>query len=193
MARPPKFSDDELLDGAARAFALHGHAVTIADIVEVVGAPSGSLYHRFESRDRMLALLWLRSVRRFHQGLLAAFATPEPRMAVTAAALHIPQFCRKHPEDALAMTLFRQPALATEGPADLRVEAQHVNDAIDAAQRDLVRRRYGRITTRRTDLIRIAVRLGPYGLVRPYLADGVPSWLDEVVVTSAAAIAALGD
>ncbi len=50
---------------------------------------------------------------------------------------------------------------------------------------DLCRRRYGRVTPHRLELITTAVQQSPYGLVRPYVGGDVPSWLDDVVVAAA--------
>ena len=122
MARPVRFTEDSILDGAARAVEKHGGKVTIAQISTEVGAPTGSIYHRFPSRDHLLIRLWLRAIRRFHVGLLAA-----PDIAATSR--HIPQFCRNHPIDAQVMTLFRHADLIATAPVELRNEVLHINDS----------------------------------------------------------------
>lgn len=193
MARPSKHDTESLLDAAARAYHERGRAVTIADVGRAAGAPTGSIYHRFGSREELLATLWLRSIRRFHDGFGQACALPDAREAVAAAARHIPAYCRQHPQDAFAMTLFRQPYLMTEGPPGLRADAAAVNDDIDAITEELGRRRYGELTEHRRELLRTATRLCPYGLVRPYVGGDVPVWLEDATAVSAEAIAALGD
>lgn len=193
MARPARFTDDDLLDAAAVALGEVGPGLTVADVGRAAGAPTGSIYHRFASRDELLARLWIRSIQRFHVGLLAAFETDDPDAAVVAAATHVPRYCREHPRDALAMTLHRQSRLVETCPEDLRETVAHVNDDIEAATRALVRRRYGRVTARRTEVVRIATRLCPYGMVRPFVGGPVPDLLDDAVAASALAIAALPD
>lgn len=195
MARPAKFTRDELLDAAAEAAASHWRDATIAHVAARIGAPVGSIYHRFGSRQELFAALWLRSVRRFHEGLLAAFARPDAQEAALAVAVHIPGFCRAHPLDAAAMTLYRQADLAERGPDALRQECARVNDAVEAESLRLVERRFGRVDEFRIGLVRTACREGPYGLVRRYLRgpETIPAWLDDAVRASAAAILALGD
>lgn len=193
MARPSRFSGDDILDGAARAVAAHGPKATIADVARSIGGPSGSIYHRFASREELFARLWLRAIGRFHVDLLVAYSLDDPHRAVIAAARHVPSFCREHPLDARAMLLYRQSVLATSGPETVRGDAARVNDAINAAMADLLPRRYGEVTDRRSDLLRMATRLAPYGMVRPFIGQDIPDWLDDAVAVSAGSIAELGD
>lgn len=193
MARPARFSDDDVLDAAARAFHAHGHGVSLAQVASELGGPTGSIYHRFASRDDLLTALWLRSIRRFHGGLMDAYALPDPREALLAATRHIPRYCRERPVDALAMTLYRQPVLAGTASARYREDVEHVNDEVDAAMRRLVPARYGEPSERGYRLIWVGTRLSPYGLVRPFVGSDVPDWLDDVCVASARGILALGD
>ena len=61
MARPPKFDEEQFLAAAGRLIATHGPArATIGAIGRAVGAPTGSIYHRFDSRDGLLAEVCLR-------------------------------------------------------------------------------------------------------------------------------------
>jgi AcrR family transcriptional regulator len=193
MARPAKFTDDQVLDAATAAVATFGPSVTIAQIASAMDAPVGSIYHRFESRDHLLVRLWLRSIGRFHAGLLAAAREGDADQALLHSALHIPRFCREQPATSLTMTLFRQQRLVRNPPSGLETQVATVNAAVDAALADLVRRRWGRSSERRHRLTVTAVRQSPYGLVRPYVGGEVPSWLDEVVEASTMAILRLGD
>lgn len=193
MARPARFSDDDILDGAALAVRDHGPTATVADVARAAGCPTGSIYHRFAGRDDVMTRLWLRSVGRFHRELLACYRTPSANQAVDAAARHVAQFSRQHPSDAFAMTLYRQSTLVETAPEPLRDAVRTVNDEIDEALTDLVKRRYGQWTAERHELLMVATRLAPYGVVRPFVGGELPAWSEEVVAASAAAIAALGD
>lgn len=193
MARPAKFTPDQFLDAARDAVALHGRDATLGQVCALVGAPTGSVYHRFPTREHLFVGLWLRSVRRFHVGLLEAAALPDGRAALAAAALHIPRYCREHPSDALALTLYRQQVLVRSAPADLADDVRSVNDRIAAATGDLCRRRYGTVSEHLLTVVTTAVRQCPYGLVRPYVGGEVPQWLDDAVLASSTAILDLGD
>lgn len=193
MARPAKFTTEQFLDGALVAVGRHGTAATLAHVGAAVGAPSGSLYHRFPTREHLFVALWLRSVRRFHAGLLAAAAIDDPHAALAACAVHVPRFCREHPDEALALTLYRQQVLVQEAPEGLADEVRTVNDAVLAQYRRLCRRRYGRTSKHLLAVVATAVQQCPYGLVRPYVGGDVPRWLDDAVLAASTAILALGD
>jgi AcrR family transcriptional regulator len=193
MARPAKFNRDQILDAALAAIAEHGRGATLADVSAQIDAPTGSLYHRFPTRDHLFVELWLRSIRRFHVGLLEAAALPDPGDALTACAVHVPRHCREHPDEALAMTLYRQQLLVTTAPDDLAEQVRTVNDEVLAAMTLLCRRRYGHATKHLMAVATTAVQQCPYGLVRPHVGGDVPRWLDDAVSVSSNAILSLGD
>ncbi|MFF8264165.1 helix-turn-helix domain-containing protein [Streptomyces virginiae] len=69
MARPPRFDTGQLLDAAVRLAAVGGPAsVTMSAVAQAVGAPSGTVYHRFTGRTALLAEVWLCTVERFQEG-----------------------------------------------------------------------------------------------------------------------------
>ncbi|MCX6470356.1 MAG: TetR/AcrR family transcriptional regulator [Corynebacteriales bacterium] len=193
MARSQKYDVEAILDAAAEACREHWRDTTITHVAKAAGAPTGSIYHRFASRDALLGALWVRSIRRFHEGLLVASEIDDPRESLAALARHVPRFCRDNPADAKAMSLYRRTDLIELVPESMRDDVATVNDAIDVALRDVVRRRYGRLTDRRVRLALLATRQGPYGLIRPLVGDAIPADYDAICVASAEGILALGD
>lgn len=193
MARPAKFTTDQILDAARDAVVLHWRATTISHVAEHVGAPVGSIYHRFASRDALFGALWARSIQRFHEGLLVASVIDDPFEAMAALAHHIPQFCRTHPGDAKAMTLYRLPDLIEKVPGEQRGELAAINTEVDAALREVVKRRYGRLTDKHYRLALIGTRQCPYGLIRPLIGGDIPPEFNAICVAAAEGILALGD
>lgn len=192
MARPPKFSADDLLDGAGAAVLTHWREATVAHVSEATGAPVGSIYHRFGSRDELFGALWVRSVRRFHAALLAACATDDPQAALEGAAVCIPRFCREHPVEAKAMTLFRWQDLMERDLPGLREDLPTLNESTFERIHELIAARWGEVTERRRTLVGLACQLGPYGLVRPWIGGDIPAEVDEAVLAAARGILALG-
>ncbi|MFG2980414.1 TetR family transcriptional regulator [Streptomyces sp. NPDC048258] len=111
MARPPRFDTDQILDAAVRLAASAGPGgVTMSAVAHAVGAPSGSMYHRFAGRTALLAEVWLRTVERFQDGYFDVLrADPDARRAARAAARYVVSWSRAHPQEA---------ALLLYGPAE---------------------------------------------------------------------------
>ncbi|MEV6679758.1 TetR/AcrR family transcriptional regulator [Streptomyces erythrochromogenes] len=102
MARPPRFDTDQILDAAVRLAASAGPGgVTMSAVAQAIGAPSGSVYHRFTGRPALLAEVWLRTVERFQEGYLARLhGGADPHTAARAAARHVVAWSRAQPEEA---------------------------------------------------------------------------------------------
>ncbi len=70
MARPTKYSDSMILDAMAAEVAAAGlDGASVAAVAARLGAPSGSVYHRFPSRKHLLGALWVRTLSSFHDAL----------------------------------------------------------------------------------------------------------------------------
>lgn len=187
MGRTARFEPDQILQAAARVLADRGPSgATIAAIAAVAGAPTGSVYHRFESRKELLAEVWLRTVERFQAGFLEALAR-DP----IEAALFTPRFAREHFRDAKVLLLHRREELASgPWPRELRERAARLGAELDHGLRDLARDRSGHVdaqTLRRASFATIEI---PYAAVRPHLVAGEapPPFLDELVATAARAV-----
>lgn len=174
MARSELHSEAAILDGARRVLAQAGpRAVTIASIAAASGAPSGSIYHRFGSVEELLARLWLRAVRRFHQAVLTAPASDDPREQALSCALAAYDFCLAEPEDVRLLSAFGPADLATQTlPERLRIELAQVNDPIRGPMRELARRLYSRASRDAVDAILLALLDLPYGAARAHAQAG---------------------
>ena len=133
MAPPRKHDTDTILD-AARTLALRDgpRAVSVAAIARESGAPTGTLYHRFSSRDDILAAAWLRALHRFHERWLAAERHQDPVEAGVAMARSVVAFSRDHPDDARLLIELRR--------RDLVDAAQQDVDNLNAPVQDSIRR-----------------------------------------------------
>ncbi len=194
MPRPPRFTDDDILDAAQRCVAEHGDRTTIAEVAGELDGPVGSIYHRFASRDELLVRLWLRAIRRFHEGLLSALDVDDAHTALIAGAGFTPRYCDSQPGEAIAMRLYsRQRLLGRDLPDQLLVDIDTVNDTVLQRITALAAERFDAADEEavfRTDL---AVRITPYGMVRPYLGGRIPPLVQQAAMTAADAILRAGD
>jgi AcrR family transcriptional regulator len=185
MGRRARFDSEKMLDAAAELIAEGGPGeATVAAIAARLGAPSGSIYHRFESRDLLVARLWIRTIRRAQEGFLEAIKDNDLRTAAHRAALHIPCWSRAHLEEATVLLLYRREDLAAHWPAELGTEVTDLNRDLAAAMRAFARRRYGRPTDKAVQTVAFALADVPYGASRRYLLAGrpPPSGVDDLVL-----------
>jgi AcrR family transcriptional regulator len=175
MGRPAKFNTEQILDATAQLVAEGGPGLaTVAGIAERLGAPTGSIYHRFNSRDLLLARLWIRTVRRSQEGGVAAISQADVKKAAIDGALHVPRWSRSNLDDACVLLLYRREQLAEQWPAELGDELATLNDPLKAAIRSFVRRRFGSVTNANLEVTSFALLDVPYAAVRRYLITGNP-------------------
>jgi AcrR family transcriptional regulator len=176
VPRPRLHHDDDSLDAARALFLTGGStAVTTTAISEACGAPVGSLYHRFGSRQELLTELWLRTVRRFQQGLLDAVAGAEPGVPrALAAAGWVIDFVRERPDDArLLMQCRREELVGAPTLTEAQANAlDTVNEPILGLVRQLAREVYGSADAAAVEGIHLAVADLPYAAVRRHLRSG---------------------
>lgn len=176
MPRPAKFDEEQILDAAMRLVAEGGpDAATISRIAGMLDAPVGSIYHRFGSRDLLLARLWIRTIKRFQVGFLEALQAEDVDEAAFGAALYNVDWTRRHLQEAQVLLLYRREDLAEKWPDELGEELSTLNANVVAAVTDHARRRYGKDTdaaaVRRVVFALVDV---PYAAGRRHLIAGEP-------------------
>jgi AcrR family transcriptional regulator len=189
MAPPRKHDTDQILD-AARTLVLRDgpRAASVAAIAEESGAPVGTLYHRFGSRDGVLAAAWLRAVERFQQRALLAAADPDPLEAAVAMATTSVRFAREQPDDVRLLLAIRRDDLLDADPDEtFRAQLKAVNAPLEEALVRLTRALRGQADARSLDAVVRAVVDLPSAAVRRHLRDGhrLPRWLERDVADAA--------
>jgi AcrR family transcriptional regulator len=174
MPRPQLHPTDTMLDAARDLLLEEGsRRATMDAIADASGAPTGSLYHRFGSRDELITRLWMRAVYRSQASFVAALEREDAKEAAIAAALSILDFCSEHPADAQLLVTFRREDLIRATPSDdLARELEELNRPVERGVVQLARRLYGRRTRAALDRTLLAVFDLPYGAVRRYLITG---------------------
>ena len=189
MAPPRKHDTDAILD-AARALVLRSgpRAAGVAAIARESGAPVGTLYHRFGSRDAILAAAWLRALERFQARALDAAAGSGDAVATGAAmAAAVVSFSRDMPEDAGLLLSIRRDDLLDAAPGpEVRERLAAINAPLEAATKNIARELHGRADARALDAVTRAIVDLPYAAIRRHArAERLPSWLEEDVRDSA--------
>ncbi|MEU6562784.1 TetR/AcrR family transcriptional regulator [Nocardia nova] len=190
MGRPPKYDADRLLDAAGDLVAAAGpSAVTMSAVAEAVGAPSGSVYHRFRDRPALMAALWMRTMQRFQEGVLETMRLDPPQRAVAHTARYVVEWARRNPRDAAIMLAGAAEFAQSEWTDAARESLQRSNAAVTAAVTDLVGRLGGR-HARDTDRVTIAMVDLPMATVRRYLRTGraIPPYAAGLAEHAAAAM-----
>lgn len=175
MGRPGKYSPDQMLDAAARLLASDGPSgLNVSGVARDLGAPSGSIYHRFASRDFLVASLWLRTVDRFHDAIAPALDRPDGRHAVRGVALGVVSWTSANPLDAQLLLLHRSSDLLRAGwPEELvarnRAQRGRVEEMVAALSG-----RVGATTVEQMRRVAFATIDIPYAAVRGHLSRGEP-------------------
>src|SRR2546421_12433308 len=148
----PSFGHATFLTAARDLAAASGPAaVTVSSVTERLGAPSGSFYYRFASRDVLLAELWLATALAFQQGFVRAIQADDG----LAAALHTPVWVRAHLDDARVFLLHHRDDFVHGGwPEGLKGRVKQQARRVDACYLRFARTALGGVDAERIRLAR---------------------------------------
>ncbi len=147
-----------------------------------VGAPSGSMYHRFPTRAALCGELWLRTEVRFQAGFVDALASSaNTTTRCVAAALFAVQWCRDHEDEAQVLLVGAEAPGRAEWPQPL------------TARREPLRRTLSRLMASMgvdQDRLKAALVDVPYAVVRRHLVarQTIPASVDAIVEDCARAL-----
>lgn len=185
MSRPPKFDEEQILAAAGRLIAAHGPAgATIGAIAHAVGAPTGSIYHRFDSRDVLLARVWLRAAATFQDAFFERLASSPPRLAGLSAALYMAQRVREQPQEARLLLLHRREDFVDRGwPIAMRRQASTLERQVETELLGFSGRLCERNDARTVRMITYAVLEAPFSTVRRHVAaqETPPPYVDLLI------------
>lgn len=174
MGRKSSFDDRQVYAALGRELAERGQA-TINAICDATGLSTGSLYHRFGSREGLMAEAWLETISAFQQRFLAALGRDDGSAGIEAA-LATPRFCRDEPDIALVLVCCRPSEFLTaDVSSELHARIGQVNERVSDAIRAFARR-----IDRPLLACRLALVAYPLGAVRLFLPkQRVPPAVDE--------------
>jgi AcrR family transcriptional regulator len=171
VPRPALHDSEAVLDATRELILDVGPRGTgIREISRRSRAPSGSLYHRFSSRDNLVALAWLRAVRRFQAGYVQALERQDPGEAIREAIAWAVEYALREPRDTRLLFSHSQADLLDGAPAPETIrELSAANDRLEAALRDLSRRLFKSASRAALEQVSNAVIDLPYAVLRRHL------------------------
>jgi AcrR family transcriptional regulator len=188
MPRPEKFTEDRILNAAGALVAASGpSSATITAIAAAIGAPNGSIYHRFKTRDALLGRLWLRKAAFFQNNFANALDHSDPHQAGLNAALSLPRSVRADFVGARIMLLYRREDFLGEGwPSEMQDEAARLGRQVTDALADITLRLFGNRTAASRQAAAFAVLDVPFAAVRRYVGAGEapPLHVDDLIATA---------
>jgi len=176
MGRPPRYAEAEILEGAKHVSAEVGPGkLTIARIAKRTGMPVGSIYHRYASRDAILAEVWLELVEEFQEQFLAELGAANTVQAGLAAVRFACRWIRLHPREARLLLLHRREDFASDRwPTSYRRRAEALAGRGAAALGDYA----ARLTSQRGAAVLRTVRFAlidlPTSVLRRDVEAGTP-------------------
>lgn len=167
---------------AARALACeHGPgAVTVDSVTRRLGAPKGSFYHRFASRDALLGELWMKTVLAYQEGFVAAAEAGDG----LAAALHTPAWARLHLDDARLLLLYsRHDFVQGNWPADLKRGVRDQAERFESCLTSFARSAFGRAGVSQLQRATFVLAEVPVAAVKTHLQQRrpPPPLVDELI------------
>jgi AcrR family transcriptional regulator len=175
MGRRELHSVQAILDGA-RTVLLADNPATIAEIAAASGAPAGSIYHRFESRDALLAETWIRASVCSQERFIAAIESADgPIDGAVAAGLSVFDFADDQCDDArLLASLRREQVIRSPLPPQLTSRLDELNEPVESAITQLAHDLYGTSSREHRRQVVLATIDIPHGAIRQFLIAGTP-------------------
>ncbi|MBU2514330.1 TetR/AcrR family transcriptional regulator [bacterium] len=188
MGRRARFLREDFINAALQILSQQGlSGVTIAAIASSLNAPVGSVYHRFVSRELILAEVWLKVVESFQKGFLEILIPGEE----LKAALYTLNWSRLHPNRARVLLLHRREELMVgDWPMEVKEKAELLKEELDDGLKQYTKKVFGEVTPESFSRVLFALVEVPAAAVRRHLQMGskIPVIYDELVGESCNAV-----
>jgi AcrR family transcriptional regulator len=168
--------------GAARDIAHESGpaGVTVGSVTQRLGAPTGSFYYRFPSRDLLLGELWLATALAFQEDFVASIETGNG----LSAALHTPVWVRAHLDDARLLLLYhRDDFVQGEWPETLKQGVALQARLLDVCYEKFARDTFGEANPKQLRIAQFVLADVPKAAVIPHLRrrESPPPVVDELI------------
>ncbi len=187
MPRPVTHSPERMLETTREVVAALGPAgASVQKIAERLGAPTGSIYHRFRSRDALLGEVWLQTTADFQRQVRTLLDGDDPVSAGLEAALYVPRWVREEPAAGSIVVMYRSDEfLSAKWPAALRRRAAALRADLAGGLRAFSIRLFGSDSDEAVARTRYVLADAPVAAVKPYLRGGkTPPPLVDGLITA---------
>lgn len=175
------FNHSDFLGAALALAAERGPpAVTVAAISARLKSPTGSFYHRFASRDALLAQLWFNTVLAFQAGIAAALDAGDG----LRAALHTPAWVREHGDEGRLLLLYhRDDFVQGDWPETLRDGLADQARLAEVRLQRFARETFGRAGADEIRRAQFVLSEVPVAAVRQHLLrrEAPPAIVDDLI------------
>jgi AcrR family transcriptional regulator len=132
VARAPKYDDEMILTAMAEEVTNAGlDGASVSNVAARLGAPSGSIYHRFPTRKHLLGSLWVRTVRSFHDSLETSLDPPADPLLAGRVVDSVFGWIEHDPVGAALLLRFRtEDLIDNEWPTEIRVDIAEENQRL---------------------------------------------------------------
>jgi AcrR family transcriptional regulator len=185
MVRIAKFNEDSFIDAAIEIAANCGvPAVSISAIASKAGAPVGSVYHRFESRDTILARAWLKVKAHFRHKVASQWGDGDTWQAVSGFM----GWCRDYPLYAqFLLQSENAPFLHDTVAPELHAQLEAEQAALDACFQQCMQKSGHELAHEQNEsMLRYLLIDSPIAVVKPYLMQNrpIPTTIDAMLRAS---------
>ena len=140
MGRVSTFSDEVVFSAVGDSFTRNGD-LRLQELAAKTNVSIGSLYHRYGSREGLLASAWLDALYAFQEQFIQAISSDKVR-AGEDTALVTPRFCRSEPDRARILTCCRlEEFTSPKTPSDSLKEIDEANQRLFAAVKQFARKK----------------------------------------------------
>ena len=187
MGRKPHFERNDFLQAALEIVSERGPgSLTIAALAERAKAPVGSVYHRFFSREALLAEMWITIAESFQQGFMKAL-----KRDGLEAALYTATWARSHLNEARVLLLYRREDLISGNrQEDIKARAEKLARDLEKGLVSFAKNNFGSAGKENLRRAVFALIDVPLAAVKPHLQKGEPppGFLDGFIRRSYAAV-----
>lgn len=187
MGRKPYFGREDFLNAALDIVSETGPgSLTVAALAARIKAPVGSVYHRFMSREVLLAELWIRIASSFQQGFLEALERDG-----LDAALYTARWARAHLNEGRVLLLYRREELVSGSwPEDVKEHAAKLSGDLNKGLLSFARKNFGSASKENVRRAVFALIDVPLAAVKMHLQKGEPppEFLDDLIGKNYAAV-----